>query len=61
MLPKDYQDMLFALSEQQVDFIIVGACALAAHRLGLGLPTAAALGGPRCGLRGFEGVRPAGP
>jgi hypothetical protein len=33
MLPKDYQDMLFALSEQQVDFIIVGAYALAAHGL----------------------------
>jgi hypothetical protein len=36
LLNPDYRDMLFALSEESVDFLIVGAFALAAH----GLPRA---------------------
>lgn len=31
MLNEDYRDMLHALTDEKVSFILVGACALAAH------------------------------
>jgi hypothetical protein len=32
MLNEDYKDMLLALSDEKVEFLVVGAYALAAHR-----------------------------